>query len=101
VWGRLEIAGKLELGARSTVGGQIIAQSAIIGSKVLVKGPLIVLENVVVCDNSSIQSIQAGGNVLLRPGVEIGDVNSDETIIVYGKIKSGKLTGRNVKVFGK
>jgi len=101
VWGRLEIAGKLELGARSTVGGQVIAQSAVIGPKVRVKGSIIVLENIVVCDNSSIQSIQAGGNVLLRPGVKIGDVNSDETITVYGKIKSGKLTGRNVKVFGK
>lgn len=99
-WGNLEVEGRLELGADSSVGSQIIAQSAIIGPRVKVQGPLIVLESVVVCDKSLLQSIQAGGNVLLRPGVTVGDVKSDETITVYGKIQSGQLVGRNVKVFG-
>jgi cytoskeletal protein CcmA (bactofilin family) len=99
-WGRLVVAGRLELGPDSSVGGQVIAQSAIIGPRARVKGPLITLENVTACDNSCIQSIQAGGNVVLRPGVVVGEVRSDETIVVVGKIQSGTLHGRNVKVFG-
>lgn len=100
-WGRLVVAGRLELGPKSSVGGQVIAQSAIIGPWAKVKGPLITLEGVTVCDHACIQSIQAGGHVLLRPGVTVGDVKSDETIVVVGKVQSGKLLGRNVKVFGK
>lgn len=99
-WGKLEVGGRLELGPGSSVANQIMAQSAIIGPRVKVQGPLIVLENVVVCDNSLLHSIQAGGNVLIRPGVTVGDVKSDETITVYGKIQSGQLLGRNVKIFG-
>jgi bifunctional N-acetylglucosamine-1-phosphate-uridyltransferase/glucosamine-1-phosphate-acetyltransferase GlmU-like protein len=99
-WGRLEVAGRLELGPGSSVGGQVIAQSAIIGPRAKIKGPLITLENVTVCDHACIETIQAGGHVLLRPNVVVGDVKSDETIIVVGKIQSGKLLGRNVKVFG-
>ncbi|MDD1672367.1 MAG: polymer-forming cytoskeletal protein [Methanomicrobiales archaeon] len=98
-WGNLEVGGRLELGPGSSVGSQILAQSAIIGPRVKVQGPLIVLENLVVCDKSILQSIQAGGNVLLRPGVTVGDVKSDETITVVGKIQSGQLVGRNVKIF--
>lgn len=99
-WGRLETAGRLELGAGSSVGGQVIAQSAIIGPRAKVKGPLIVLEHATICDHACLGSIQAGGNVVLRPGVQVGDVRSDETITVYGKIQSGNLMGRNVKIFG-
>lgn len=101
-WGRLVVAGRLELGPRSTVGDHVIAQSAVIGPRTKVKGPLITLENITVCDRANLQSIQAGGPVLLRPGVIVnGDVKSDETITVVGKIQSGALLGRNVKIFGK
>jgi cytoskeletal protein CcmA (bactofilin family) len=100
VWGRLETAGRLDLGPGSSVGGRVIAQSAIIGSRAKVNGPLIVLEHATICDHACLESIQAGGNVLLRPGVKVGNVKSDETIIVYGKIQSGDLVGRNVKIFG-
>lgn len=99
-WGRLVVAGRLELGPQSTVGGDVTAQAAIIGSNVRIKGSLVTTENVTVCDNARIRAIKAGGNVILRPGVHVGDVQSDETIFVYGRIKSGKLLGRNVKVFG-
>jgi predicted acyltransferase (DUF342 family) len=99
-WGRLVVAGRLELGADSSVGGEVIAQSAVIGPRSRVKGRLITLETVTACDRACIRTIQAGGNVLLRPGVVTGDVKSDETIVVVGKIQSGKLLGRNVKVFG-
>jgi cytoskeletal protein CcmA (bactofilin family) len=99
-WGRLLVAGRLELGPDSSVGGEVIAQSAVIGPRAKVKGPLITLENVTVCDRACLRSIQAGGNILLRPGVVVGDVKSDETIIVTGKVQSGNLVGRNVKIFG-
>ncbi|MDD1679673.1 MAG: polymer-forming cytoskeletal protein [Methanomicrobiales archaeon] len=99
-WGKLMVAGRLELGAGSSVGGQLIAQSAVIGPRAKVKGPLITLENVTVCNRACLRSIQAGGNVILRPGVMVGDVKSDETIVVVGKIQSGNLLGRNVKIFG-
>lgn len=100
VWGRLLVAGRLEIGPRSSVGEGVESQSAIIGSHVKIKGPLRVLEDVLVCDNAHIHSIDAGGNVTLRSGVGVGEVRSDETIYVYGRIRSGKLLGRNVKVYG-
>lgn len=100
VWGRLDVDGNLELGPNSTVGGNVTCGSAVIGNGVKIKGSLEVLEDITVCDKARIASLKAGGNIILRPGVVVGDVSSDETIFVYGKIKSGKLTGRNVKVLG-
>jgi cytoskeletal protein CcmA (bactofilin family) len=100
VWGNLEVDGTLELGPYSTVGGHVTCSGAVIGKEVRIKGPLQALENVTVSDGAQLHSIRAGGNIILRPGVEVGEVHSDETIFVYGKIKSGKLTGRNVKVLG-
>ncbi|NYT06351.1 MAG: polymer-forming cytoskeletal protein [Methanomicrobiales archaeon] len=99
-WGRLEVAGRLELGPYSTIGGGVTCSSAVIGKGVKIKGALEVLEDVTVCDDARIRSIHAGGNITLRPGIVVGTVQSDETIFVYGKIKSGTLTGRNVKVVG-
>ncbi|MDD1674142.1 MAG: polymer-forming cytoskeletal protein [Methanomicrobiales archaeon] len=98
VWGRLIVAGKLEIGPLSTVGGDVLAQQAIIGRAVQIKGTLSTLENVTVCDRAKIGRIDAGGSVILRPGVHVGDVKSEAVIYVYGKIKSGMLTGRNVKI---
>jgi predicted acyltransferase (DUF342 family) len=100
VWGRLIVAGRLELGPLSTVGGDVLTQRAIIGRGVRIKGVLSAQENVTVCDNARVGRIEAGGSVVLRPGVQVGDVKSNEVIYVYGKIKSGRLTGRNVKVIG-
>jgi predicted acyltransferase (DUF342 family) len=100
VWGRLIVAGKLEIGPLSTIGGDVLAQQAIIGRAVKIKGTLSVLESTTVCDRARIGRIEAGGSVILRPGVQVGDVKSEEVIYVYGKIKSGMLTGRNVKIFG-
>ncbi|MDD1673086.1 MAG: polymer-forming cytoskeletal protein [Methanomicrobiales archaeon] len=100
-WGRLVVAGRLELGPDSSVAESIIAQSAVIGPRTKVKGPLITLENVTLCDRACVLSVLAGGDVLLRPGVKIaGEVKSDETITVVGKVQTGELLGRNVKIFG-
>ncbi len=100
IWGRLEVFGRLELGPYSTVGGAVYCSSAVIGRKVTINGNLDALEDVTICDEARLGSVKAGGNVVLRPGVEVGDVYSDETIYAIGKIRSGKLTGRNVKVTG-
>ena len=98
VWGRLIVAGKLEIGPLSTVGGDVLTQQAIIGRAVRIKGTLSALENITVCDRARIGRIEAGGSVILRPGVRVGDVKSNDVIYVFGKIKSGTLTGRNVKI---
>ena len=95
------VAGKLELGARSTVGEDVSCKSAIIGSHTRIKGLLHAVESLIVCDNAKVRSIHAGGDVILRPGVQVGEVQCEETIFVYGKIKSGRLIGRNVKVLPK
>jgi predicted acyltransferase (DUF342 family) len=100
VWGRLDVGGTLELGSYSTVGGGVTCQNAVLGKGVKIKGGVHALENITVCDEVRVRSLIAGGNIILRPGVTVGEVKSDETIFVYGKIKSGKLTGRNVKVLG-
>ena len=99
-WGRLNVSGRLELGPRSSVALGITCGSAIIGSQVRVKGPIISTGNVTILDNAVVHSIQADGKVILRQGVRVGDVISKDTLIIRGKIKSGKLVGKNVKVFG-
>ena len=99
-WGRLTVTGNLELGPRSSVALDVSCWSAVIGSQSRVKGPLIAHGDVTILDHAVLHSVQAGGKVILRTGVIVGDVTSQDTIIVHGRIKSGKLTGKNVKVLG-
>jgi predicted acyltransferase (DUF342 family) len=99
-WGRLTVSGTLELGPRSSVALDVSCWNAVIGSQAKIKGPLVAHGDVAVLDHAAVHSIQAGGKVILRPGVTVGDVTSGDTIFVHGKIKSGKLTGKNMKVLG-
>ena len=99
-WGRLNVTGTLELGPRSSVALDISCWNAIIGSQSRIKGPIVAQGDVTILDHAAVHSVKAGGKVLLRRGVHVGDVTSEDTIIVHGKIKSGKLTGKNMKVIG-
>jgi predicted acyltransferase (DUF342 family) len=99
-WGRLTVTGTLELGPRSSVALDISCWNAIIGSQCRIKGPIVAHGDVTILDHAAVHSIKAGGRVILRTGVHVGDVTSEESIIVHGKIKSGKLTGKNMKVIG-
>ena len=99
-WGRLMVTGNLELGPRSSVALDINCFSAVIGSQCRVKGPIVAHGDVTILDNATVHSVQAGGRVILRTGVSVGDVTSQETIIVHGRIKSGNLVGENMKVLG-
>ncbi|MDN7024004.1 polymer-forming cytoskeletal protein [Methanoculleus sp. FWC-SCC1] len=100
IWGNLIVEGNLDLGPLSTVGGRVESRSVVIGHDAKIKGSVVVQENATVCDNARLHSIEAGGDITLRPGVVVGDVSSSETIYVYGKIKSERLVGRAVKVYG-
>ncbi len=99
-WGRLAVTGTLELGPRSTVALDISCRDAIIGSQCRVKGPIVATGDVTVLDHATVHSIDAGGRVVLRPGITVGDVRSGDAIIVHGKIKSGNLVGKSMKVLG-
>jgi len=99
-WGRLNVTGTLELGPRSSVALDITCWNAIIGSQSRIKGPIVAHGDVTILDHAAVHSVKAGGKVILRRGVHVGDVTSEDTIIVHGKIKSGKLTGKNMKVIG-
>lgn len=99
IWGNVVVTGSFELGPHSMVGGSIDAKKIIVGCNVRIKGPLNVLESATICDNADLYSIQAGGDVILRPGVRVGDVNSKETIFIFGKVSSDRLLGRAVKVY--
>ncbi|MDO9538739.1 MAG: polymer-forming cytoskeletal protein [Methanocalculus sp.] len=99
-WGRLVVNGTLELGPESSIEGDVICKSAIIGRESQIKGPLRVDENATICDRAHLHSIEAGGDIILRPGVTVGDVRSDSTVLIFGKINSGTLVGRNVKILG-
>jgi len=99
-WGRLMVTGTLELGPRSSVALDISCWNAIIGSQSRIKGPIVAHGDVTILDHAAVHSVKAGGKVILRTGVHVGDVTSEDTIIVHGKIKSGKLTGKNMKVLG-
>ncbi len=56
--------------------------------------------DVALLDHCVVYSVAAGGKVIIRPDVRVGDVTSRDAIVVHGKIKSGKLTGKTMKVFG-
>ena len=99
-WGKLHVTGNLELGPRSSVAMDVSCFNAIIGSQCRIKGPIVAHGDVTVLDHASVHAIQATGKVILRPGVVVGDVTSGDTIIVHGKIKSGNLIGKNMKVLG-
>jgi cytoskeletal protein CcmA (bactofilin family) len=99
-WGRLNVTGNLELGPRSSVALEINCWSAVIGSQCRVKGPIIAHGDVTILDNARVHSVQAGGKVILRPGIVVGNVTSQDAIIVHGRIKSGNLIGKSMKVLG-
>ena len=99
-WGRLVVTGRLELGPKSSVALDVECGSAVIGSHARIKGPLVCAGDVSLLDHSVVYAVTAGGKVMIRPDVHVGDVTSADTIIVHGKIKSGKLTGKSMKVLG-
>jgi len=99
-WGRLHVTGDLELGPRSSVALDISCRNAIIGSQCRIKGPVTARGDVTVLDHAAVHTINADGKVILRPGISVGDVTSGDTIIVHGRIKSGNLIGKNMKVLG-
>ena len=100
-WGRLDVDGRLDLGSQSVIGEDVRCDSCAIGSSAWIKGTLNSVGDVLVCDNAHLQDIVSGGSVTIRSGAQVGDVTARDTITIYGKIKSGKLVGKNVKVYGK
>jgi len=99
-WGRLVVEGDLSLGSFSTVGAGVWCGNAIVGDHARIRGPLTAVGDVMVCDGAAIGMIRAARDVKIRPGVRVGDVVSGRTIIVQGKIESGRLLGRTVKIVG-
>ena len=99
-WGRLVVTGSLELGPRSSVALDISCWNAVIGSQCRIKGPIIAHGDVTILDHAVVHSVDAGGKVILRPGITVGDVRSGDAIIVHGRIKSGNLVGKSMKVLG-
>lgn len=99
-WGKLVVNGTLEMGPECSVEGEVICKNAIIGRDSRIKGTLLVDENATICDRVHLLSIDAGGDIILRPGVTVGDVKSQNSVMIYGKINSGTLVGRNVRIIG-
>jgi hypothetical protein len=63
-----------------------------------VKGDLAAEGTVFVCDRAVLRSIRAGGDVVLRPGIVVGDVVTPGVITVIGKVLSDRLEGSKVVV---
>jgi cytoskeletal protein CcmA (bactofilin family) len=99
-WGRLVVEGDLTLGPCSTVEAGVWCANAIIGSRARIRGPLVAVGDVLVCDGAAIGMIRAARDVRIRPGVRVGDVVSGRSILVQGRVESGRLTGRLVTVIG-
>jgi hypothetical protein len=97
-WKHLTVSGDLELGPCSTVAGHVSCRNALIGGRAIVKGNFTAEGTVFVCDRAVIRSIRAGGDVILRPGVIIGDVVTPGMITVIGKVLSDRLEGSKVVV---
>ncbi len=100
VWGDLVVNGRLDLGPHGTVGGRCACHEALVGHHATCRGALTATGDVTVADGAHVAGIEAAGTVLLRPGVTVGDVRTDGLILIHGRITSGLLVGRQVKVFG-
>jgi cytoskeletal protein CcmA (bactofilin family) len=100
VWGDLVVNGRLDLGPHGTVGGRCACHEALVGHHATVRGSLASSGDVTVADGAHVAGIEAGGTVRLRPGATVGDVRTDGLILIHGRITSGLLVGRQVKVFG-
>jgi cytoskeletal protein CcmA (bactofilin family) len=100
VWGDLVVNGRLDLGPHGTVGGRCACHEALVGHHATVRGNLTSTGDVTVADGAHVAGIEAGGTVRLRPGATVGDVRTDGLILIHGRITSGLLVGRQVKVFG-
>jgi cytoskeletal protein CcmA (bactofilin family) len=99
-WGRLVVEGDLTLGPYSTVAAGVWCGNAIVGDHARIRGSLVAVGDVLVCDGAAIGMIRAARDVKMRPGVRVGDVVSGRTILVQGRVESGRLLGRMVKVIG-
>ena len=99
-WGKLHVTGDLELGPRSSVTLDVSCNNAIIGGQCRIKGPITARGDVTILDHAVVHSVQAGGKVILRTGVSVGDVTCGDTITVHGRIRSGNLVGKTMKVIG-
>jgi predicted acyltransferase (DUF342 family) len=97
-WNHLVVSGDLELGPCSTVAGHVSCRNALIGGRAIVKGDLTAEGTVFACDRAVIRSIRAGGDVVLRPGIIVGEVVTPGTITVIGKVHSDRLEGWKVVV---
>ena len=97
-WKHLTVSGDLELGPCSTVAGHVSCRNALIGGRAIVKGNLTAEGTVFVCDRAVLRSIRAGGDVVLRPGIVVGDVVTPGVITVIGKVLSDRLEGSKVVV---
>ena len=97
-WRNLTVSGDLELGPCSTVAGHVSCRNALIGGRAIVKGNLAAEGTVYTCDRAVLRSIHAGGDVVLRPGVIVGEVVTPGTISVIGKVLSDRLEGWKVVV---
>ena len=100
VWGDLVVNGRLDLGPHGTIGGRCACHEALIGHHATVRGGLTSSGDVTVADGAHVAGIETGGTVRLRPGAIVGDVRTDGLILIHGRITSGLLVGRQVKVFG-
>jgi len=97
-WKHLTVSGDLELGPCSTIAGHVSCRNALIGGRAIVKGDLTAEGTVFACDRAVIRSIRAGGDVVLRPGIIVGEVVTPGTITVIGKVHSDRLEGWKVVV---
>ncbi|HOT93606.1 MAG TPA: polymer-forming cytoskeletal protein [Methanoregulaceae archaeon] len=100
VWGDLVVNGRLDLGPHGTVGGRVYCRDGMIGHHAVIRGPLTGSGKITVADGAQVQGIETTGTVVLRPGVRVGDVRTAGLILIHGRITSGLLVGRQVKVFG-
>ena len=100
VWGSLVVSGRVDLGSGSLVKGSVWCGRAVIGALATIEGSLTSAGDVTISDNAHLGPVEAKGTVILRPGVIARGVHTTGTIWIYGRIKSGGLSGRNVKVYG-
>ncbi|ACL17816.1 bactofilin family protein [Methanosphaerula palustris] len=100
IWGSLVVSGRVDLGPCSQIKGSVWCGRAVIGAWATIEGSLTSTGDVTISDNAHLGPVEAQGTVILRPGVVAHGVQTTGTIWIYGKIKSGGLSGRHVKVYG-
>ena len=89
-WKNVKIDGNVQIGKGCIIEGNLKAGKIIVGSRSKIKGNILAESDVSLFQNTSVQSIESGGNITIMQNCTVGYANG-ETLEIVGKAEVGKI----------